>query len=250
MKKISLIIGVFIFILVISVLQSCNDDDSINEFQKQVMSTVRVTDGATYYLEVDDKTLAFPRRNEDASHYQAVDGQRVIANISSFRDPHDYYGIIDYAILINHLSNVLTKNVEELTATNETTYGNSPLRMKNIWLSPTHLNVDFLINAPSRKKHHISLVRNATVKSPQDGYLHLELRYNNRNDVTRHLVHGFVSFYIGEWGKADELSNSIRGLKIKVNTAETGEKEYVFDFNKEKSQAPSIEDVAEGLSIE
>jgi hypothetical protein len=249
MKKISLIIGVFIFILVISVLQSCNDDDdSINEFQKQVMSTVRVTDGATYYLEVDDKTFAFPR-NEDVSHYQAVDGQRVIANISSFREPYEYDGSLTMTI-INHLSNVLTKNVEELTATNETTYGNSPLRMKNIWLSPTHLNVEFLINAPSRKKHHISLVRNATVKSPQDGYLHLELRYNNRNDVTRQLVHGFVSFYIGEWGKADELSNSIRGLKIKVNTVETGEKEYVFDYNIEKAQAPSIEDVAENTSLE
>ena len=59
-----------------------------------------------------------------------------------------------------------------------------------------------------------------------------------------------MSFYVGEWGKADELSNSIRGIKVKVNTAESGEKEYVFDFNKEEAQAPLVEDVAEGVSIE
>ena len=28
------------------------------------------------------------------------------------------------------------------------------------------------------------------------------------------------------------------------------QKEYVFDFNKEEAQAPLVEDVAEGVSIE
>ena len=248
MKKISSIIGVLLLILIIPVLQSCDNDDdgySLGNFQVQ-MATVKVINGANYYLVLDNNKTVWPGATA-VPQFQAVDGQRVIANITLLGDQ---YGSYDYVAKINYLNNVLTKSVEELTETNETTFGNDPLRMRQIWLSASHLNVDFLMRMPSQKKHRISLVRNTTAESPSDGYMHLELRYNDQDDVTNYVARGLVSFYVGEWGKADELSNSIRGIKVKVNTAESGEKEYVFDFNKEEAQAPLVEDVAEGVSIE
>ncbi|MEZ5006155.1 MAG: NigD-like C-terminal domain-containing protein [Bacteroides graminisolvens] len=212
MKKISSIIGVLLLILIIPVLQSCDNDDdgySLGNFQVQ-MATVKVINGANYCTWCSTTIRLF---GQELQLFRSTkfDGQRVIANITLLGDQ---YGSYDYVAKINYLNNVLTKSVEELTETNEATFGNDPLRMRQIWLSASHLNVDFLMRMPSQKKHRISLVRNTTAESPSDGYVHLELRYNDQDDVTNYVARGLVSFYVGEWGKADELSNSIRGIKV------------------------------------
>ena len=62
MKKISSIIGVLLLILIIPVLQSCDNDDdgySLGNFQVQ-MATVKVINGANYYLVLDNNKTVWP----------------------------------------------------------------------------------------------------------------------------------------------------------------------------------------------
>lgn len=207
-----------------AVMQSCDDDDdsySLGDFTIS-MATVKVINAGTYYLQLDNNKTVWPGATS-IPWYNAIDGQRVIADYTILGDHFQEY---DYVAKINSLYNVLTKGVEDLTAENEAFYGNDKVNITDMRIGGNYLNVRFRINIPANTKHRVSLVRNTTVESPQDNYIHLEYRYNDQDDVTNYIQTGYVSFNLGELGPA----SGYKGLKIKINSAINGEKEIVRDF--------------------
>ena len=92
------------------------------------------------------------------------------------------------------------------------------------------MNIFFMQNLPSStdNKHRISLVRPQEDDAlyGEDGYVHLELRYNNNGSQGR-LVPGLVSFKLGSYSPEN---SELKGLKVLVRPVGGEEKTYIFSY--------------------
>ena len=157
--------------------------------------------------------------------------QRVILYFNPLYDnyPEGY----DCSVKVLSIKEILTKPIEELTAENEEEFGNDPVDIfeDNMWISGGYLNIIFNQNMPSKVKHLVSLVKNTTITPDQDGYIHLEYRYNTYADTTGYWRNGAVSFNLNSL----EITSETKGIKVKINSAKNGEKEVTFDLKETPS---------------
>lgn len=218
---------------VLPFLQSCDDSDgySIGDFSYPNWATVRVT-GNTFYLDSDTWGTLWPV-NTDMGWYEPIDGQRLI---TVFNPLSDNYGEYDHAVKIERIWHALTKSVEALTDENEEEYGNDPVYIfkGDITVSGGYMNIIFMQNLPAKPdtKHRISLVkRSENAVNPldedveEDGYIHLELRYNNYDDLSGVRAPGLVSFNLKEL----DITSETKGIKLKLNSEVNNEVEVVFE---------------------
>lgn len=230
---------------VLPVLQSCDDWDdgySIGDFSYPNWATVRV-EGNAFYLNSDTWGTLWPI-NTDMGWYQPVDGQRVI---TVFNPIYDNYEGFDHAVKILNLWHALTKGVEPLTAENEEEYGNDPVVIYkgDISISGGYLNVIFQQNLPkdTDTKHRISLVQptpDGEETADDDGYIYLELRYNDYDNLSGIRVPGLVSYNLKELDL-----ESAKGIKLKLNSEVNGEVTITFE---KKSEGNNVEK-ASGLDF-
>ncbi len=226
-------------LLILSAFSSCDDSDgySIGDFSYPSWSTVRVT-GNAFYLDCDTWGTLWPV-NLDLGWYQPVDGQRVL---TVFNPLYDNFQGYDHAVKILSIRNALTKSVETLSSGNEEEYGNDPLYIfkGDISISGGYMNVIFQQNLPtnSQTKHRISLVQSSEAEGTDDGYIHLELRYNNYNDLSGYRAMALVSFNLSTLNIDMETT---KGIKLKLNSEVNGEVELTFD-KKEKNDIKNVED--------
>ncbi len=216
-----------ICLAVMPVLQSCSDDDgySIGDFTPPLWATVRVT-GNAFYLDSDVWGTLWPV-NTDLGWYEAVDGQRVLTVVNPLWDNYEGY---DHAVKLLRLQNVLTKGIDTLTPETEEEFGNDPVVIcqGDITISGGYMNIFFVQNLPSKNKHRISLVRPQADEElyGEDGYIHLELRYNDFDDVTNRQAYGAVSYNLNSLDITDET----KGIKLKLNSQKNGEVEVTLDL--------------------
>ena len=133
---------------------------------------------------------------------------------------------------------MLTKEVEDMTAENEEEFGNDPIVIYqgDMWLGGKFLNIIFRQNLPRSEKHRISLVENKIATEPgepetpetlsigEDGYVHLELRYNTYDDVTDYWGWGRVSYNLEKfYPTPKEGETTMKGFKVTINSEENGE---------------------------
>lgn len=225
---------------VMPALQSCDDNDgySIGDFTPPLWATVRVT-GNAFYLDCDVWGTLWPV-NTDLGWYEPVDGKRVITIFNPLSDGFDGY---DHAVKLLRLYDVLTKEVETLTPETEEEFGNDPVAIfkGDIGISGGYLNIVFQQNLPSEKKHRISLVRSqddAEVYG-EDGYIHLELRYNNYDDLTGLRSPGAVSYNLNSLN----ITSETQGIKLKINSEVNDEVELVFDFKNSEGNTKNIQEL-------
>nr|WP_302831588.1 NigD-like protein [uncultured Bacteroides sp.] len=225
---------------VMPVLQSCDDDDgySLGDFTPPLWATVRVT-GNAFYLDCDVWGKLWPV-NIDMDWYEPVDGQRVL---TMFNPLSDKYGEYDHAVKLLRLQDVLTKEVEVLTPENEEEFGNDPVRIYHgdIGISGGYMNIIFLQNLPSNTKHRISLVRpqDDAELYAEDGYIHLELRYNNYDDLTGLRAYGAVSYNLSSL----DITSETKGIKLKLNSEVNDEVELTFNLEKPGNNAEKVENL-------
>ena len=212
---------------VMPVLQSCDDNAgySIGDFTPPLWATGRVT-GNAFYLDCDVWGTLWPV-NTDLGWYEPVDGKRVITMFNPLSDGFDGY---DHAVKLLSLQDVLTKEVETLTPETEEEFGNDPVLIfkGDIGISGGYMNIVFMQNLPSKTKYRISLVRpqdDADLYG-EDGYIHLELRYNDYEDLTGLRDYGAVSYNLNSL----DVTSETKGIKLKLNSEVNGEVELVFDI--------------------
>lgn len=209
---------------VIPVLQSCESDEySIGDMGRD-WATVRVISGDTYYLEGDGWGKIWPGATSVWA-FKPVDGQRVVAYFNPLYNDFEGY---DIAVKMEGIFPILTKEVEDLTAENEAEYGNDPVVIwqNDMWIGGDYLNIIFQQNLPNEEKHRVSLVRNTTVEDSNDGYIHLEYRYNSYKDLSGHWGEGAVSFNL----KSLKIDENTKGIKVKLNSSKNDEVEVTFDL--------------------
>lgn len=229
-----------ICLTVLPVVQSCDDNDgySADGFTPPLWATLRVT-GNAFYLDCDVWGTLWPV-NTDLGWYEPIDGRRVI---TVFTPLSDKYGEYDHAVKLLRLYDVLTKEIETLTPENEAEFGNDPVLINkgDIGISGGYMNIIFIQNLPSKTKHRISLVR------PQDGddlyagdgYIHLELRYNNYDDQTGYHKSGAVSYNLNSLN----ITSETKGIKLKLNSEVNGEVELTFDLKNAEGNIEKMKDL-------
>lgn len=229
-----------ICLAVMPVLQSCSDDDgySLGDFTPPLWATVRTT-GNAFYLDCDVWGTLWPV-NTDLGWYKPAEGQRVI---TVFNPLWDNYEGFDHAVKLLRLQDVLTKEVETLTPETEEELGDDPVLIYqgDISISGGYMNIFFLQNLPSETKHRISLVRPQDDRElyGDDGYIHLELRYNDYDDVTDRRAYGAVSYDLGSL----DVTSETKGIKLKLNSEKNGEVEVTFNKMESESNLKSVNDL-------
>jgi len=226
MKKFNLYL-ILIVLMFIPTLQSCLDDDD-NGYSLDnasiTIATVKKEAGNTLYFVLDNGKTLWPAAA--LVPYQGLEnGARIVGSFTYLSDKQNGF---DHYVRLNDYSTILTKNVINLTAANKDSIGDDPVRITDMWVSGDYLNVEFNMNIPSVQKHRVNLVKNTTKEYPNDGYIHLEYRYNDMNDVTGCVAHSIVSFKLGDLG-VDKTDKN--GLKIRINSAVNGEKIITIDYN-------------------
>ena len=160
-----------------------------------------------------------------------------------FNPLSDGFDGYDHAVKLLRLHDVLTKEVETLTPETEEEFGNDPVLIfkGDIGISGGYMNIMFMQNLPSKNKHRISLVRpqdDADLYG-EDGYIHLELRYNDYDDVTGLRDYGAVSYNLNSLNVTSET----KGIKLKLNSEVNDEVELTFDFKSTDDNAKDMSDV-------
>ena len=221
--------------LSLAMLQSCDNNDDDYVLGKD-WATVRTTGSGSYYLEGDTWGIIEPVSS--LSWFKAVDGERVLTYFEPLTET-------DKGVQANieGLQEILTKGVEVMTAENEAEFGNDPIVIYEgfMWLGGKYLNVVFEQALPHSQKHRISLVQNMINDDTpdqegkpivgEDGYMHLDLRYNTFGDTTGFKGVGRVSFNLSNYYPTEENSK-IKGFKVTINSKENGEgRVIVLNFN-------------------
>lgn len=264
MKKIKWLLGLLLLALV-PMLQSCDDDDgySIGDFSWD-WATVHTTGGGGYYLEGDRWGIIDPVATA-IPWFRPVGGERVIA---FFNPLHDMEGGKGVQVKMEGIYELLTKGVEDMTTEEEAEeFGDDPIQIYqgDMWLGGKYLNVIFRQEIPRTNKHRISLVQNKmeagepgepetpeTFKVADDGYVHLELRYNTYDDVTEYRGWGRVSYNLEKFYPTEkDAAAKMKGFKVTINSKENGEgRVVVLDFDHPVGVPEAAKDVHSTSSIQ
>lgn len=109
MKKFRTILAAFLLLFITTpVLQSCLDDWDDDEHPLLAIGTVRIIDGKDYYFALDEGTKMFPGDTAQVDNYTLVEGQRAFVYFNLLDEEVTGY---DYNAKINHVENILTKDI-------------------------------------------------------------------------------------------------------------------------------------------
>ena len=207
-------------------LQSCLDDNSYGtEDLLFSIGTVRVIEGQDYYMELDDGSNLYPTDTTAIDNYAVKDKQRAFVYFSLLEDELPGY---DYNAKLEHIENILTKDIYRMPPDKADSIGNDRIDVDNIWLTQNHVNIvyKFYHSNDMNKKHMLNLVIDERQDVADDGYLHLAFRHNAYNDTPLQGGTGIVSFKLDN--VRDQLS-SYKGLCIEVNPLYGGMKTFIVD---------------------
>lgn len=224
-----------LFLVIIAALlfsfTSCDDDDgySLNDFVVR-LATVKIDNGVSYIL-TDSYTTLLPI----AGYYPSTnlaDGDRIAINYTLLYD--DFQGF-DHAIKVNNLYKLLSKPIETIeTEADDDKYGDDVVWIFDAWVGGDYLNIKFAYPAfaISKPQHRINLVQNKLVEQEQDGYIHLEYRYNAMGDFDKPLEDTYMLLsYVGFNLKSIEIPDDCKGFKVKINSVKNGHRVLTYDFN-------------------
>ena len=104
---------------------------------------------------------------------------------------------------------VPVQDIIGLNPDNMDSIGNMKVQIKDIWFSNEYMNVRFMLNFPNPQRPILNLVVNEMIPLVNDGYAHLELRYNNNGSPE---------------------NSELKGLKVLVRPVGGEEKTYIFSY--------------------
>lgn len=236
MTKIIKLLGCSLLIAATSFFQSCKDDNGYSIGDIGVDWVTVHVEGDGYYSFIGDSWGTMWPAATSIWNYKPVEGERAILY---FNPLYDNYQGFDHAIKSESIYPILTKQVEQLTSENESEFADDPAYITDAWVSGGYMNIVFVQRLPQEHAHKVSLVENLTSEPEDDGYVHLEYRYNTYGDSlsAMPLVSGAVSYNLNTL----DLENA-NGIKLRINSAVNGERVIVFEKNS-KSQPNGVDNI-------
>lgn len=232
MRKLKITSAAFLLLLVtMPLLQSCLDDWDNDDRSSLTIGTVRIIDGKDYYLALDEGTKMYPGDTTRINNYALIEGQRAFIYFNLLDEKIDGY---DYNANINHIENILTKDIYSMPEEKADSIGDDRINISNMWITGDYLNIQYQLyhsNNPD-KKHMLNLIINEASdgKNDKEGYVTLEFRQNAYDDSPHTPGTGLISF------KLNNISNLIKdkkGLNIRFKSLYDGERYLTIDFKNE-----------------
>lgn len=232
MKKFKITLNAFLLLVItMPLLQSCLDDWDDRERSSLTIGTIRIIEGKDYYFSLDDGSKMYPSDTAYINNYALTEGQRAFIYFNLLDEKMDGY---DYNAQINHIENILTKDIYSMPEEKADSIGDDRINATNLWITGDYLNIQYQLfhNDNPEKKHMLNLVINEASdgKNDKEGYITLEFRHNAYKDEQRLLGTGLVSF------KLDKIANQLegkKGLNIRVRSLYDG-KRYITVNLKDK----------------
>lgn len=219
---------------------SCSDDDySLDKFIVS-LATVNPIDieQGTYSLTLDNGTTLWPAASNMI--YKPKSNQRVFLNYTLLSGETGHF---DHYIKVNYIRDILTKEVVELTPSNEKEIGNDPIKILRLWEGDNYLNIHFGYNVGGGQiKHTVNLVRNTLNNQSRDeNKIFLEFRHNSNNDIQKYGEDGYVAFDLKPFQikskksvdfiiKVKDYNSEIKEYQVTYNYGEPNSKK-VIEFN-------------------
>lgn len=241
MKKLNLSLGLILLLYLSSIsLSSCsNDGYSLDKFAVILVTAKNFSEG--------DNQRFYLKNEESGKTYwigaplqlpSIKDGQRLIVNITLLSDKWNGF---DHFVRLNRIEQYIeTKPVNVLKKGAEDIYGKDPFMLtdsspffKGVSLEGMYLNVGYALFEPTKEMHQVYLVYNEQKEYPEDGYIHLELRYNAFGDELKNPIPASVSFDLNSLNTV--ISDAYKGVAIhRINKDNIEELVGEFDFNTKK----------------
>ena len=207
----------FIGILLLFLVISCNDDVNSNENNRIDIATVEnPTLSTTFNFRLDDGSLMYTN-TAGLLNYKPKDGQRIIANYSFIETNSAASSTIKNNVKLNDVYEILTKGIFKIKPAQQDSIGNDQIEIKNIWIGSDYLNVEF-VYLGYNKNHFINLVSDDS-KTYTDNKVHLEFRHNANSDYPSNSNWGMASFDL-RLLKANH--NPTDSVKLIIHTKEYG----------------------------
>ena len=112
-------------------LQSCLDDASYTgENLLFAIGTIRVVEAQDYYFELDEGSLLYPGDTAAVHNYPIKDNQRAFVYFSLLEETLPGY---DYNAKIEHIEDILTKDIFCVAPEDLDSIGNDRIDVDNIW---------------------------------------------------------------------------------------------------------------------
>lgn len=234
MKKASILFSVCILLLS-TIFVSCNDDGySLGDIYAPRLATVMPLSDNTYYLVLDDGKTMW---DATGYAYKPKYNQRVILYYTIL---DENVGGYDYYIKVRGIQEILTKDIIDLTAQNQDSIGNDPIRILRHWVGDDYLNIEFGYNRGGQKTHYINLVNNTTINNTNNEKVYLEFRHNANGDPQKNGTKGYVAFDLKpyqETGKDSiDFIIKVNDFGVEKDTSFT----YYFNKNKHLQQANNV----------
>lgn len=145
-------------------LQSCNDSD-VEGADSMALVTILNPGGlsGTFYFKADNGQTLYPSQFAvPTGGYNPEDGQRAFIYYSLLEEKSQQY---DYNIKLYGISEILTKDVEEMNESNEDEFGDEPIELVKLsgedkfdcLISAGYFTCSFQIKVTGSEKHKISL---------------------------------------------------------------------------------------------
>lgn len=221
-------VTLMLLILTTPMLQSCLDDWDNDYDTLFAIGTLEVIEGKDYYFKLDEGSKLYPSDTSYVHNYTVVDGQRAFIYFSKLDEKLQGY---DYNARINHIENILTKDIYFMPAEKADSIGDDRINATDFWITGDYLNIkyQFYHSNNQEKKHMLNLVVNeaSSGESDKPEYLSLEFRHNAYNDSQLQLGTGMVSF------KLDNIAGLMegkKGLTIRTKSLYDGERFTTVDF--------------------
>jgi len=226
-------------IAALPLLHSCNDSD-VEGADSRALVTILNPGGiaSNYYFKADNGQTFYPSQFAvSTGNYNPEDGQRAFIYYSVLDEKSQRY---DYNIKLYGISEILTKDVEEMDASNEEEFGDDPIALVvlggdagyDCLISAGHFTCSFSIMGVGSETHKISLVRSASADDTEDtGYTLLELRHksDDMGSDTPTVKSSMASFRLGAY---DPAVTQKRGLKIRYKDLSGNTQEALIDYQK------------------
>lgn len=224
-------------------LQSCLDDDDDGSYSKMypnALVTVKLTDGDSFFLQLDDKTTLLPT-NVKSSPF----GDKEVRALVNYDEVNGNSAGYSKAVHINWIDSILTKPMApDLEAENDKVYGTDPVEIMNDWVTIAedgYLTLRFATRwGYHGKAHFVNLLASQDPTKPYE----VEFRHNAYEDVHGDKGYGLVAFRLDQL--PDTEGKTVK-LKLKWKSF-SGDKSTEFDYCTRKS-TPAPAPVAAERSV-
>lgn len=228
---------------------SCSDDNdgySLGNYAIY-MATINPDDNRSFMLD-DSTTLyaAAPFGNYQTKY------ERAIINFTLLGENYNKH---DYAIRLNGIYDVLTKNIIYIDRTNQhemDSIGNEAIIVKRLWQGGGYINIEFEFQTHGDKLHMINLVNFNKDIAPTETEISLDFRHHlGGGKPNGYPLKGFVSFRLGEFKNftSEKITFKINAKNYKGDTV-IHSLEYKPQIKKNNSQGETLPDSNSIMSSE